>query len=411
MVVYGQDKLDEISMSAPTKVCEIRDGWFKSSVITPEDFGFDRCTKEELRGGTPEENAKITLAILNGEKGPKRNAVLMNAGAALYIGGKADSMKDGVALAAEIIDSGKALDTLERFIEVSSRPGDGLETPVRGCPKDAQETPSTNMPEVVMTILDQLAAYARERVIEARRKLSFEELKKQALSLAVSAGESFAFEDALKKPGISFVCECKKASPSKGLIDPDFPYVRIAREYEEAGADCISVLTEPKWFQGSDGYLREIADAVKIPCLRKDFTVDEYMIYEAKTLGASAVLLICSILEEEQMAEYIGICDELGLSALAEAHDEAEVAMALRAGARMIGINNRNLRDFSVDTGNSTRLRKLIPQDVLFVSESGVGSADDVAALREAGADAVLVGETLMRASDKKEKLRELRGI
>lgn len=262
-----------------------------------------------------------------------------------------------------------------------------------------------------MTILDQLAAYARERVIEARRKLSFEELKKQALSLAVSAGESFAFEDALKKPGISFVCECKKASPSKGLIDPDFPYVRIAREYEEAGADCISVLTEPKWFQGSDGYLREIADAVKIPCLRKDFTVDEYMIYEAKTLGASAVLLICSILEEEQMAEYIGICDELGLSALAEAHDEAEVAMALRAGARMIGINNRNLRDFSVDTGNSTRLRKLIPQDVLFVSESGVGSADDVAALREAGADAVLVGETLMRAADKKARLQELRGV
>ena len=143
----------------------------------------------------------------------------------------------------------------------------------------------------------------------------------------------------------------------------------------------------------------------------KDFTVDEYMIYEAKTLGASAVLLICSILEEEQMAEYIGICDELGLSALAEAHDEAEVVMALRAGARMIGINNRNLRDFSVDTGNSTRLRKLIPQDVLFVSESGVGSADDVAALREAGADAVLVGETLMRAADKKARLQELRGV
>ena len=262
-----------------------------------------------------------------------------------------------------------------------------------------------------MTILDQLAAYARERVNEARRKLPFEELKKQALSLTPSERESFAFENALKKPGLSFICECKKASPSKGLIAPDFPYVRIAGEYEEAGADCISVLTEPKWFLGSDRYLREIADAVKIPCLRKDFTVDEYMIYEAKVLGASAVLLICSILEEEQMAEYIGLSNELGLSVLAETHDETEVEMALEAGARVIGVNNRNLRDFSVDTANSTRLRKLIPQDVLFVSESGVGSADDVAALREAGADAVLVGETLMRASDKKEKLRELRGI
>lgn len=261
-----------------------------------------------------------------------------------------------------------------------------------------------------MTILDQLAAYARERVNEARRKLPFEELKKQALSLTPSERESFAFENALKKPGLSFICECKKASPSKGLIAPDFPYVRIAGEYEEAGADCISVLTEPKWFLGSDGYLREIADAVKIPCLRKDFTVDEYMIYEAKTLGASAVLLICSILEEEQMAEYIGLCDELGLSALAEAHDEAEVEMALRAGARVIGVNNRNLRDFSVDTANSIRLRKLVPQDVLFVSESGVGSADDVAALSEIGADAVLVGEILMRAADKKARLRELRG-
>lgn len=262
-----------------------------------------------------------------------------------------------------------------------------------------------------MTILDQLAEHARERVKEARKKVPFEGLKEQAMSLTGTARERFAFENALKKPGLSFICECKKASPSKGLIAPDFPYVRIAREYEEAGADGISVLTEPKWFLGSDGYLREIADAVKIPCLRKDFTVDEYMIYEAKTLGASAVLLICSILEEEQMAEYIGICDELGLSALAEAHDEAEVAMALRAGARMIGINNRNLRDFSMDTGNSTRLRKLIPQDVLFVSESGVGSADDVAALREAGADAVLVGETLVRAADKKARLQELRGV
>ena len=219
-----------------------------------------------------------------------------------------------------------------------------------------------------MTILDQLAAYARERVNEARRKLPFEELKKQALSLTPSERESFAFENALKKPGLSFICECKKASPSKGLIAPDFPYVRIAGEYEEAGADCISVLTEPKWFLGSDRYLREIADAVKIPCLRKDFTVDEYMIYEAKVLGASAVLLICSILEEEQMAEYIGLSDELGLSVLAETHDETEVEMALEAGARVIGVNNRNLRDFSVDTANSTRQRKIIPQEVLFVT-------------------------------------------
>ena len=258
-----------------------------------------------------------------------------------------------------------------------------------------------------MTILDQLADHARARVAAAKTKISLEEIKQQAL--AMPKGD-FAFENALKKPGISFICECKKASPSKGLIAPDFPYLQIAKEYEAAGADCISVLTEPKWFLGSDAYLKEIASAVNIPGLRKDFTVDEYMIYEAKVLGASAVLLICSILTEEDLREYLYLCDELGLSVLVEAHDETEVRVAAEAGARIIGVNNRNLKDFSVDTDNSRRLREQIPHDVLFVSESGVKSAEDVAKLRQIGADAVLIGETLMRATDKKAKLDELRG-
>lgn len=177
-----------------------------------------------------------------------------------------------------------------------------------------------------------------------------------------------------------------------------------------AGADCISVLTEPKWFLGKNKYLKEITGAVSIPCIRKDFVIDDYMIYEAKLLGASAVLLICSILSESRIREYIGICDTLGMSALVEAHDETEVETALRAGARMIGVNNRNLKDFSVDTDNSRRLRELVPKEVLFVSESGVRSAEDVAKLREIGADAVLVGEALMRTGDKGAKLHELRG-
>lgn len=258
-----------------------------------------------------------------------------------------------------------------------------------------------------MTILDELANHARERVAQAKRKLSLEEIKQQARMLPKG---DFAFEKALGKEGISFICECKKASPSKGLISPDFPYLRIAEEYEAAGAECISVLTEPKWFLGSDKCLKKIAETVSIPCIRKDFTVDEYMIYEAKLLGASAVLLICSILTDEQIREYIGICDELGLTALVEAHDENEIQAALNAGARLVGVNNRNLKDFTVDTENSRSLRRLIPPNVLFVSESGVKSAEDVKKLREIGADAVLVGETLMRAEDKTAKLRELRG-
>lgn len=259
-----------------------------------------------------------------------------------------------------------------------------------------------------MTILDELADFARVRVEKAKEIKSTEEIKKEAFALPKGR---FRFENALKKPGISFICECKKASPSKGLIAPDFPYLKIAEEYEAAGADCISVLTEPKWFLGSDEYLREITSKVCTPCIRKDFTVDEYMIYEARLLGAEAVLLICSILTEAQIKDYIGICDELGISALVEAHDEEEVKMAVRAGARIIGVNNRNLKDFSIDTGNSRKLRELIPENVIFVSESGVKDGNDIKALREIGADAVLVGEALMRASDKKEKLNELRGV
>ena len=204
-----------------------------------------------------------------------------------------------------------------------------------------------------MSILDELADYARVRTEEAKMKISSEEMRRRAESLPKG---DFPFEQALKKEGISFICECKKASPSKGLIAPDFPYLEIAKAYETAGADAISVLTEPKWFLGSDQYLREIAAEVSIPCLRKDFTVDPYMIYEAKVLGASAVLLICSILSEEQLKEYREIADTLGLSALVEAHDEEEIRMALRSGARIIGVNNRNLKDFSVDTENSQPL-------------------------------------------------------
>lgn len=259
-----------------------------------------------------------------------------------------------------------------------------------------------------MTILDKLAASAKARCEAAKGKIPPEEIRRLAENTPKG---DFGFEKALKKPGMSFICECKRASPSKGLIAPEFPYLDIARDYEAAGADCISVLTEPEWFLGSDRYLEEIAHTVGIPCLRKDFTVDEYMIYEAKLLGASAVLLICSILDAEQLKEYIGVADSLGLSSLVEAHDEREIAAAVGAGARVIGVNNRNLKDFTVDTGNSGRLRSIVPDDIVFVSESGVSDAGDVKRLYDAHVDAVLIGEALMRASDRKAKLAELRSL
>ncbi|QFJ55934.1 indole-3-glycerol phosphate synthase TrpC [Pseudobutyrivibrio xylanivorans] len=258
-----------------------------------------------------------------------------------------------------------------------------------------------------MTILDEIAEYTKERVARAKEEKSLEQIKKEAYKLPKG---NLSFEKALVKGDIAFICECKKASPSKGIIAEEFDYLQIAKDYETAGADCISVLTEPKWFLGSDEYLKNIVNTVHVPVIRKDFVVDEYMIYEAKLLGASAVLLICSILSEEQLAHYIRICDMLGLSALVEAHDEVEIGIAIRVGARLIGVNNRNLKDFSVDTENSKRLRNLIPGDVIFVSESGIKNAEDVNELRKVGIDAVLIGETLMRAENKTEKLKELKG-
>ena len=258
-------------------------------------------------------------------------------------------------------------------------------------------------------ILNTIAEYARERVIADKKTLPLDALKERALALPKD--NAFSFEKVIKKDGMSFICECKKASPSKGLIAEDFPYVKIAKEYEAAGASCISVLTEPKWFLGSDGYLKEISENVNIPCLRKDFTVDEYMIYEAKTLGASCVLLICSLLSTETLEKYIKIADSLGLSALVEAHDEDEVKSAVSAGARMIGVNNRNLKDFTVDIGNSLRLRSLVPDDILFVAESGIKTAGDIKTLYEGKVDGVLIGESLMRAPDKKAELDKLRGL
>ena len=254
-----------------------------------------------------------------------------------------------------------------------------------------------------MTILDEIAGKTRIRIAEQKKKLPLEEVRKQAEALRSETG--FPFEQALEKSGVSFICEVKKASPSKGVIAEEFPYLQIAKEYEAAGADALSVLTEPFYFQGENAFIQEITKEVKIPVLRKDFTVDEYMIYEAKILGASAVLLICSILEQEQLKAYQDLAWELGLSALVEAHTEEEIRMALSTGARVIGVNNRDLKTFQVDIKNSIRLRKMVPQDVLYVSESGIKTAEDIRALQENHTNGVLIGETLMRSPDKKKML------
>ncbi|MGN0153295.1 MAG: indole-3-glycerol phosphate synthase TrpC [Lachnospiraceae bacterium] len=259
-------------------------------------------------------------------------------------------------------------------------------------------------------ILEKIAADKRIQVEEEKKEISPERMKQLALETKGRLPD-FVFEETLKREGVSFICEVKKASPSKGVIAEEFPYVEIARDYEKAGADCLSVLTEPKYFLGCDRYLQEIRETVNLPILRKDFTVDTYQIYQAKVIGANAVLLICSLLNEVFIKECVEICDELGLTALVEAHDEEEIQMAVKAGARVIGVNNRNLKDFSVDIHNSTKLRGFAPEGTLFVAESGIQTRADVKAFEEEKVNAVLIGETLMRAEDKKQKLDELKGI
>ncbi len=276
-------------------------------------------------------------------------------------------------------------------------------------------------------ILDTLAQATKKR-IDGQKQLKSLEALKQELSEKAERGELvlpdkeksfeenfnnpslYRFEKNLKGKGIHIIAEIKKASPSKGLIDPNFDYMKVARDYEMAGVDCVSCLTEPDYFKGSDEIFMEIRRALKTPMIRKDFTVDEYMIYQAKLMGADCILLICAILDDEALMNYYKLADSLGLSVLVETHDEEEMERALKIGARMIGVNNRNLKDFTVDIGNSIRLRKMVPENVIFVAESGIKTREDIKELEDCGTNGVLIGETFMRAADKAKELKLLKG-
>ncbi|WP_419651803.1 bifunctional indole-3-glycerol-phosphate synthase TrpC/phosphoribosylanthranilate isomerase TrpF [Veillonella atypica] len=257
-------------------------------------------------------------------------------------------------------------------------------------------------------ILDRIVEATKIRVAQEKQVESPEAVKAAALALPSDTG--FPFEAALRQQDFNFICEVKKASPSKGIIAEHFPYLDIAKEYEMAGAAAISVLTEPDFFKGDKKYLQEIASTVKIPVLRKDFIIDEYQIYQAKVWGASAILLICACLDVPTLTKFRELADSLGLSSLVEAHDEQEVQMAIDCGARIIGVNNRNLKDFTVDVQNSVRLRNLVQDDVIFVSESGLETPEDIQVLRDNNIGVALMGETFMRSPNKVEKLAYLYG-
>lgn len=259
-------------------------------------------------------------------------------------------------------------------------------------------------------ILETIINAVKVRVEKDKEAIPYSAMKSMAENLS-STTKDFPFEKAFCTNNMHFICEIKKASPSKGVIDEVFPYLKIAKEYEDASATCISVLTEPDFFKGSEIYLTEIKRAVSIPLIRKDFIIDPYQIYQSKVIGADCILLICSILDDNELTQYLHLCDDLGLSVLVEAHDEKEVHRAVNCRARMIGVNNRDLRTFQVDINNSIRLRKLVPENIIFIAESGISTNQDIKALKEANVNGVLVGETLMRAKNKSKMLEELRGV
>lgn len=255
------------------------------------------------------------------------------------------------------------------------------------------------------SILQKIAQSTQMRIEQKKRSAPIEEIKKRAQNVVKTP---FRFENALKNKSPAFICEVKRASPSKGIIAENFRPLQTAKEYETAGADAISVLTEPEFFLGQDEYLQTIAKTVSIPVLRKDFVIDEYMIYEAKALGADAVLLITALLNPETLKRYLELCDYLQISALTETRSEKEIHIAINAGAKIIGVNNRNLKDFTVDMSYTKKLRTIVPPDIIFVAESGIKTAKDIAAIGQV--DAVLIGETLMKAQDKKRMLAKLKG-
>lgn len=258
-------------------------------------------------------------------------------------------------------------------------------------------------------ILDKIVDATKIRLAELHKTSQLTEVRRIAEQLPVTA--EFPFKQAVGKSGLSFICEVKKASPSKGIIAEDFPFLEIAKSYEEVGADAVSVLTEPDFFKGNSNYLKEISASITLPCLRKDFIIDEYQIYEAKTLGASAILLICSILDDSQLSEYLKLAHSLGMSALVETHSVDEADVALKSGAEIIGINNRDLTTFNVDISTTKKVAEYIPEDKILVSESGIHSAEDISAVRNYGADAVLIGEAFMRADNKAELMNRFRNM
>lgn len=397
LVLHGLDGLDEISLDAPTRISELKGDVVSTRTIEPEDLALRRVPLDRIRGGDADENARIVVSVLQGEKTPARDVVLANAGAAVYVGGRAVSLREGVVAAAHAIDSGAAMAKLEALRHASAVAG----------------ATSSGDHRRTVAVGDTVAGSRFLSDILKRKAAEVAEQKRRHPSIACNGGDLpplRGFRSALEASGLSVIAEFKRRSPSKGVLRSDWDPIAAARCYADHGAAALSVLTDATFFGGSPADLSAARSGVDLPVLRKDFIVDPVQVHESRRADADAVLLIVRALGAERLRELLALCGALGMDALVEVHTREELCDALEAGAEIIGVNNRDLDTFEVRLETALRLRSLIPSDRIAVAESGIRRREDAARLDAAGFDAILVGETLMTAADPGSKLRELMG-
>ncbi len=414
LVVHAEDGLDEISIAAPTRITELRDGWFRTYIVTPEQFGFRRAPLAHISADGPQASLGMILDIFSGSPGPGRDIVAMNAGAAIYAAGLAASLEAGVKRAQEVIDDGaarvklNALVKLSRSLKTPEMESERLRAITEKSEAAVQTTPkkAADPPDVLRKIL----LHKAEEVAYRKSRMSLSDLAAQIEVCSKPRGFHRKLREKLDQDLPAVIAEIKKASPSRGVIRENFQPLQIARSYEQGGAACLSVLTDQKYFQGSEVYLQLSRSACSLPVLRKDFMIDPYQVFEARAIEADCILLIVAALADLQMKELADTATSLGMDVLIEVHDRGELERALNLDLPLVGINNRDLRSFETRLETTLELLQYIPGHRTVVTESGIHSTADVRLMRDHGVNAFLVGEAFMNAEDPGKKVRELFG-
>ncbi len=412
LVVHAEDGLDEISIATPTHVAELKDGWFQNFILTPEQFGLMRAPIDEIQVDGVQASLLIIIDVFAGKKGPARDIVALNAGAAIYTAGLTNTLEAGVQKAIQILDDGSARLKLNELVKLSRslKSGTVIDVPVAveatSQPRSITAKQSTQIPDVLQEIL----THKQQEVEHRKKRMSTSDLESQIGVVAPPRGFYQAMQACVAAGKPAVIAEIKKASPSKGVLRERFQPIEIAQSYEKGGACCLSVLTDQKFFQGSEVFLQLARQSCNLPVLRKDFIIDPYQVVEARAIEADCILLIVAALSDEQMKELVDTATRLNMDVLVEVHNESELNRALNLDVPMLGINNRNLKTFETRLVTSLELSKLIPDDRLVITESGIQSIADVSLMRQNSINAFLVGETFMKAEQPGDKLKELFG-